>query len=173
MSGRFDPHGAEALIDYFHHLSHQGKLYQASDYETGAGPFNYLLITGPKVFHAKLRISISTGGNVTITENLSAGTAGTNLPFTNYNRVMAVVNPGLLLPGVTLSKSPTGLAGGVAFPPDYIPVNAINYPQVGINTGAEWLFLPNTKYSIVATLLASGNLNWDIEGYEENYDTKG
>jgi hypothetical protein len=86
-----------------------------------------------------------------------------NVPFSNYNR-----NWPLNKFQSVLTRAPTGATGGVALPADYVPVDGKGNAQMSINAGAEYNLKPNTAYLVTITALGSGNLQLDVEGYEEN-----
>ena len=158
---KLEKFNAEVAANYGRHLSHAGKLWSASYQLTGTS-LVMMLVTGALQVQAMFRIAMSQGGSVVITEALAAGTPGTNLPFSNYNRC----EPGRKFLS-TLSVTPTGTSGGTALPTDYVPPVSQGNKQMSVMEDAVYTLLPNTKYLITLTPASSSLIQFDIDAYEE------
>lgn len=157
---RTDSHGGNADIEYGHHLVHAAKVAFASDANTTVTSVVYLITVGAVPLHLSMRAIFTTIGTLKLTEGVTA-TDGSAIGWTAFNRIE---NPSKRIPVSTISKTPTGVAGGVALPVHNVVANAPTVP--GIRVGIEYNLLPSTKYLVTLTL-ASGNANIEFEGYEE------
>jgi cobalamin synthase len=155
-----DKYNFEGQVENAHFLSHMGKLRWLSDSNTGVTSVVYLIETGPKELHVVMRFAISTGGNVVITEAVTATRGGVILN-TSYNRA----EPRDQEFKAVISKTPTGVSGGTALPPFYVPVDNKGQQQTSVRLGAEDILAPQTKYLMTVTL-PSGNVLLDMDMYE-------
>lgn len=158
---RQDPHFADAVIEYGHHLVHQGKLAFLSDAQSGVASVTYLITTGAKPLHLAGRVTMSVAGTAQLTEGLSAGADGVAIVPSFYNRVE---NRKMLS---TFSRTPTGTAGGTALLAQNVPATPTVMP-LGVRQGVEFKLLPNTKYLLTLTPGASANVTVDLDLYEES-----
>lgn len=159
---RQDPLGADAQIEYGHHLVHQSKLNYAADTSTTVTSVVYLITTGAKRLHLQMRALFSTAGSVVVTEAPTATPSGTDIAFAPLNRSD---NPAARKLLSVICKTPTGVSAGTALPAHYVQANnALMIPSV--RSGTEYVLNPNTKYLVTLTL-ASGNASIGFEGYEE------
>ena len=110
-----------------------------------------------------MRVLLSTGGTLIITEGLTGTMGGSTINWAQYNRVD---NPGTKKVKAALYKTPTGLSAGVALPTINVPVNVERVLPAAIRQGVEFNLAPNTNYTLTFTL-PSGNANVDFEVYEE------
>jgi hypothetical protein len=160
---RTDPHKASADIEYGHHLVHMGLLGFASDVSTGVTSVVYGIFTGALPLHLAMRVLLSTGGSLVVTEGLTGTMGGSALPWAGYNRVD---NPATKKLKAALYKTPTGLSAGAALPAINVPANVERVIPAAIRSGVEFKLAPNTNYTLTFTL-PSGNANVDFEAYEE------
>jgi hypothetical protein len=160
---RTDPHKGNVDIEYGHHLVHMALLDFASDASTGVTSVVYGIFTGALPLHLAMRVLLSTGGTLVVTEGLTGTMGGSPINWGAYNRVD---NPGTRKLKSALYKTPTGLSAGAALPTINIPANVERVIPAAIRSGVEFNLNPNTNYTLTFTL-PSGNANVDFEAYEE------
>jgi hypothetical protein len=163
MGAKQAPNNSSTEMEYSRFLVQSGLLFTYGDSgQAVAGPVLYLLTVGAKPLHIMRRISISTGGLMTITEAPTGWGGGAAMAIQPYNRMQAL--KGLLTSGL---KGVTGGTGGAVVASDSVPVNPIGWAQAGLQSGAETILKPNTVYLLTLNLLASGNYTFDLDCYEE------